>query len=632
MDWKQVFKSIWRNAKPPPKLTGSQWADEYGVVVNGPAAGSRWVTRPPQKAILDAFTHPAIEVIVNKKSARIGWTSITGHVIGYNIHQYPSPIAMVQPTIEDGNNWSKEDLQPLIEQTPELRSRVSESKTRDSKSTITKKHYPGGILHTLGANSARGFRRISVRTMIFDEVDGYPATAGSEGDQITLGIRRTDDYYDRKIGIGSTPTDDGISRVQKEIETTSQGWFFVSCPECGEYHVRLFREPKKPLKLRGKKVPVAYLKWPKGKPEKAAWLCPSCDHLIGHEHNDEQLAGGFWKGEHWLYRNGRYRFLKGFEGRIGFNIWAGYGSSPNTTPAHMASEFLDVKEDPEKLKTFVNTVLGEVWVEPGVAIDEDSLQARAENYGAELPEGVLFLTAWADVQEDRIEYEVIGWNEHEESWSIDYQVLFGDTTQKPVWEELKLGFKQRYKFANGVELPISAMGVDSGYLQKIVFQWVKDFAYKHCYATRGSTSAAAPIIEDPLVRKMRLRKRRKGGQHPQMIGVFEAKTLLFRRLKVRKPGPGYCHFPAHYDREYYEMLTAEKLRTRYVKGFPKKEFYKIRPRNEVLDTRVGNQAVLYLANPKWKKWAEFVKAPAVKTVSSKPKRRGRRIISKGIKR
>ncbi|MBN2702263.1 MAG: phage terminase large subunit family protein [Methylothermaceae bacterium] len=96
-------------------------------------------------------------------------------MIGYHSHQDPCSMLIVQPTGDDTKGWSKDELQPMIEATPVLRAVFPDPKSRASDSTIHKKRYPGGIVHITGAHSARGFHWITVRLVLFDEVDGYPS-------------------------------------------------------------------------------------------------------------------------------------------------------------------------------------------------------------------------------------------------------------------------------------------------------------------------------------------------------------------------------------------------------------------------------------------------------------------------
>jgi phage terminase large subunit GpA-like protein len=576
---------------------------------------------------MDAYNQPEIEWIIVKKSARIGWTSILGHVIGYHIDQNPCSQLIVQPTLDDASSWSKEDLQPIIEETPVLCGKVSEAKTRDSKSTITKKHYAGGVLHIVGANSARGFRRISTRIVNLDEVDGYPLTAGQEGDQVQLAAMRADDYWDRKIGIGSTPTVEHVSRISNEFNSSSRGYFILTCPDCGGEHVRLFREPEKPLKIRGKKFPVSFLRWDKGKPETAKWVCPESGCLIGYDKHRPMIAGGYWLGDDWEWRGKTgFKFLDSFKGKIGFAIWSGYGFSPNSTPAKLAAKFIEVKKDPEELKTFVNLALGEEWREKGETVDDESLKKRCETYAAEVPKGAVILSLAGDVQGDRIEFEVVGWDKDEQSWSIDYQVIPGDTTDSRVWDEFKECLKVTYDHELGGKMSISAIAVDAGYLTSTVQAFVESLNYDYAWAVMGTDGEKRPVTESRLARAMRMRKRQKKNT-AEAIGVDEAKSILMRRLKIDKPGPGYCHFPKGRDDEYFAQLTAEKVVVRYKKGRPVREWVKMRPRNEALDIRNYNLAALRLSNPDWAKWEAHTHQKQQQPAAQAPRRR---VLSRGI--
>lgn len=547
---------------------------------------------------MDAFCHPLVERVTIRKSARIGWTKVIGHIMGYHIHQDPCSMLVVQPTIEDAEGYSKEEVQPMIEETPELLSRVGSAKSRDSGNTITKKRYPGGIMHIIGANSPRGFRRITVRLVLFDEVDGYPATAGSEGDQIKLGEKRSETFWNRKIGIGSTPTIKDMSRVDLSYKKSSKGYLFLKCPECGGEHIRLFRQPDEPIILRDKKVKVSHLHWPEGETEKAAWACPENGCLIGPEKHREMMSDCRWIGEHWEWsKETGFVFHPGFDGHIGMSIWAGYSYSPNSTPSKLAKEFIDVSKDHEQLKTFVNTVLGETWEEKGETVSSHFLLDRREEYKAEVPEGVKVLTMGVDVQGDRIEYEVTGWGEGEESWNVDYRTLYGDPSQDEVWLDLEDAIDELYEHESGEMMPISAIGIDSGYLSSKVYSFVLKQKKDYIFALKGEDGAKRPVVEttDERTRRLRKRKRRGGKIRPEIVGTHEAKMLLYRRLtNVTTPGPGYCHFPMERNEEYFEQLTAEKLVKKIKNGRVFLEWVKKRPRNEALDNRNYAYAALLL--------------------------------------
>jgi len=595
-----VLRRIVSAYKPPPELTVSEWADRYGVLTaESSAEPGRWRSYPYQLAIMDAFSHPLIERVTMMKSARVGFTKIIGHVIGYHMHMDPCSMMVVQPTIDDAEGWSKEDLQPMLTATPVLRRLVPEAKSRTSVNTITKKAFPGGFLHIVGANSARGFRRITVRLVLFDEVDGYPPTAGQEGDQIKLGTRRAETFWNRKIAIGSTPTVAGISRIEEHFECSSRGYFVLTCPDCGGEHVRGFRAddvPEQRIEIRGEEIHVSYLTWPDGEPQKAAWTCPDCGVLIGHDRHDAIMRRGYWKGDHWEWRDGKFEFLDGFDGHIGFHIWAGYSYSPNATPAHIAKEYLESRQDDDQLKTFVNTVLGRCWEERGETIDGHMLIQRREAFKAPCPSGVTVLTAGLDVQSDRVEAEVVGWGEGEQAWSIDHVILPGDPSRPEVWEDVADLLRSAYRHESGMDLTISGACIDSGYLTGHVYRFVREFRQSWVWPVKGMAGEGRPIVQPYTSRLQMLRKQRKRSQ-AEIVGVDEAKQLMYRKLAT----PGLIHFPMERDLEYFEQLTAEKLVIRYKRGRPVREWHQIRPRNEVLDCWIYALAALRLLDPDLRK-------------------------------
>jgi phage terminase large subunit GpA-like protein len=306
--------------KPPERLTLSQWADRFAFLsAESSAEAGRWRTLPYQKGMMDAFTDPSVEQITVMKSARVGYTKMVNHAIGFHIHQDPCPIMVVQPTIEDAQGYSKEEIAPMIRDTPVLRGVVSDAKAKDGANTILGKAFPGGTLSLVGANSPRGFRRVSRRVVLFDEVDGYPASAGTEGDQIKLGIRRTEYYWNRKIVAGSTPTVKDFSRIERMFNESDQRRYFVPCPDCG--HMQYLK--------------WSHLRWRDNNPETAHYVCEECGVCIEHRHKRWMVERGEWRPT--APGNGKH---------AGFHIWAAYSYSPNATWSHLVAEFLEAKTNP----------------------------------------------------------------------------------------------------------------------------------------------------------------------------------------------------------------------------------------------------------------------------------------------
>lgn len=512
----------------------------------------RWRSIPYQVGMMNAFTDPDVERVTVMKSARVGYTKCLNWVIGYHMHYDPCAILCVQPTIEDAAGYSKDEIAPMCRDVPALDGLVSDG-YKDSSNTILKKMFPGGSLNLVGANSARGFRRLTCRVVLFDEVDGYPPTAGEEGDQIALGVRRSDTFWNRKIGIGSTPTVAGLSRVERSFAQSDMRRYYVPCPHCHAYQVLKWSQ----------------MKWPSGEPEKAQYECEACRELIDHQH------------KRWMVERGEWRSEAPFKGHAGFHIWAAYSYSPNASWGKLAEEWVAAQTDPEALKTFVNTVLGEPWVEQGETVSHTMLFERRETYRAPVPNGSV-LTAGVDVQDDRVEGEIVAWGDGEESWSVEYFRLFGDPAREELWDALRQKLGRTWLRVDGHQLDVRCVAIDSGgHFTDEVYQWSRKHGVRWAIPIRGAPEPGKPIAAFPR----QLNQKR---VYLTTVGTDTAKELLYRRLKVEEPGPGYCHFPRRqeYDSEYFQQLTAEKAVTKYRHGRPHVVWEKLRPRNEALDCRV----------------------------------------------
>ncbi len=522
---------------------------------------------------MDAITDTRVERVSVMKSSRIGYTKMLDAMVGYYMHQDPCPIMVVQPTVEDAEGYSKEELAPMMRDCPVLATLMPVA-ARDSHNTILHKIYPGGSLSVVGANSGRGFRRVSRKVLALDEVDAYRASAGTEGDPIRLAIMRTVSYWDRKIVAGSSPGVAGVSRIAELFEDGDQRRYFVPCPQCG--HMA-------PLVFRGDGGHV--MKWTEGKPEEAFFACQANGCVIEHKDKRSMVERGEW------------RTAAPFHGHASFHIWAAYSYSPNATWGQLATEFVEAsKGGPEKLKTFVNTVLGETWQERGDAPDWQRLYERREAYPiATVPAPVLFLTAGVDVQRDRLVWEVVGWGDDKQSWSIDAGVLPGDTAGEEVWTKLDALLARSWPGADGVMHAIGMMGVDAGFQTQTVYNWARRYPMSRVIACKG-VSTAKVLIGSPSAVDVNVRgKRLARGYKVWPIGVDVAKAELYGWLRLATPTkesglpfpPCYCHFP-EYGEDYFKQITAEHLvPTVTRRGFVRLEWHTLPNReNHHLDARV----------------------------------------------
>lgn len=555
-DFDAILSRAKRALKPPERLSLSEWADRHFRLSSETAAEpGRWKTLPYQREIMDSITDPEVEQVSLMKSARIGYTLMMSAAIGYFIEHEPSSILVVQPTVDDAKGFSKETIAPMLRDVPvlsrtALRSREERAPgPKDSSNTIQHKTFPGGVLSLVGANSGTGFRRISRRVVMFDEVDAYPPSAGSEGDPVRLGMKRSQAFWNRKAILGSTPLTAGTSRIEEAFERGDQRRFHVPCPHCDHFDFLTFSEREDG---RGH-----VMRWPEDEPEAAYFECGGCHEAIEHRDKRAIVERGRWVADN----------HDAPRGHRSFHIWAAYGYSPNSTWGHIAKEFLEAKEaGPLKLKTFINTVLGETWQDRGEAPEWERLYHRREHYPiGTVPDGVLFLTCGVDVQKDRFVFEVVGWGEGKESWSIDAGAVYVDTSNsKAARAELDGLLARVFVGEDGVRHPVQRLAIDSGYNTQEVYNWARRHPISRVMACKGVSGAKAllglPSPVDIDSRGRRLRRSYKVWP----VGVDVAKKELYGWLKLDHPEggegfpPGWCHFPEYAD-SYFKELTAEHL-------------------------------------------------------------------------
>ena len=552
---------------PPKKLSLSQWANEYAYLsVESSAEGGRWRTLPYQKGIMDAVTDPEIEQISVMKSARVGYSKILNHIIAFHIHNDPCPIMIVQPTIEDATGYSKEEIAPMLRDTKCLQGLVSDAKAKDGQNTLLQKLFPGGNLTLVGANSPRGFRRVSRRIVLFDETDGYPASAGTEGDQIKLGIKRTEFFANRKIVAGSTPTVKDFSRIEKLFNQTDQRRYYVPCPKCNH---------------------MQYLKWAnfecfENDPNTTIYKCEKCNHHIPHTK------------KRWMVERGEWRATAPYNGKhVGFHIWAAYSYSPNASWSNLMEEYLACKNDQEQLKTFINVTLGEVYEdEYHTKASADGLLKRAadEKYKEGIPpKEVLILTLGIDVQDDRLSMSVIGFGRNEEMFLVDRKVIYGSPARADLWAQLDEVLQGKYTNEDGKELKIDSAAIDTGgHFTQETYQYVREREQLGLIGIKGMGQKGKPPLGKISKVDINFRgKVLKRGLSLYPVGVDMIKTTLHNKLKDAEVGHGYIHFYPTTKPAYFEELTAERQILKHKNGYQERVWVKKKNQaNEALDEMV----------------------------------------------
>lgn len=578
----KLFHMIAKIMAPPPLIKISEWADMFRILSAGASAEpGRWITSRAeyQREIMDALNDSECTKIVIMSSAQVGKTEIILNIIGYYIDYDPSPILVIQPTETMAETFSKDRLAKMIRDTPSLSSKISSAKSRDSENTILHKTFPGGHITMIGANAPSGLASRPIKILLCDEVDRYPASAGTEGDPVDLAEKRTTTFWNKKIVMVSTPTIKNASRIEIDYNESSKEKWNVTCPCCGQF------QP---------------FEWPRLRFSDAKMKCKYCE---------EYFSETEWKQQpgKWIAENDN-RKVRGFHLNEMASPWKSWREI--IKDYQKAWKTFKKTGNPQMLKVWINTALGETWEEKGEVADDTTLVNRRVLYNADLPEGTVLVTTGIDVQDDRFEIEVVGWGNGYESWGIMTDKIYGDleNSDEP-WKKLEQYLDKEFFFSNGNSLLIAASCIDTGgHHTTKTYKWLKKMTAKgkRVYGIKGMGGTGLPFIYKISTNNSEKVK-------IFILGVDEGKDTLMARLTLKESGPGYCHFPLNaekgYDEEFLKGFTSEQKVTRLnKKGKPEVAWVKRSGiRNEPLDMRNYATAAVEILNPNWKLLEQKVK-------------------------
>lgn len=551
----QLACSVFAYYAPPEDLTVPEWAEKYRVLSreNSAEAGP-WRNRRTPYLIepMRAFTDPAVRHITVVASSQVGKSELELNIIGYIIDQDPSSILYVQPTLDDAKKFSRQRVSPMIRDTPTLRRKVADVKSRDGGNTILQKQFPGGLISIVGSQAASGLASLPARYIIGDERDRWAVSAGTEGDPWDLAVARTTTYYNAKLVDVSTPTIRGASAIQTTYEAGTMEHWCYQCPDCGEWSEIRFDDIKFDFRevQTGRKRDYDITS--------VQWACPHCGVLQAEDKMRTQPT-------RWIADNPDALTISGHRS---FKISA--FASPWVPWTSIVYRFLTSKSDPQKLKVFYNTVIGEWWEERGDVLDPEEALSRREPYGetpsgapADMPPGAILLTMGVDVQDDRLEYEIVGHGHYRETWGVKYGMIMGDPDEAAVWQRLDELLQHDFVRADGKALRVRLAFVDSGghKTQSVYYQTL--LRRPRVFAIKGKGGEGVPYTRPPSKVKIVVGGRNLGTAWLYTIGVDEGKADIMASMRVREPGPRCCHYPlnpaAGYDLRYFEGLLSERL-------------------------------------------------------------------------
>ena len=588
---KNVLKKTFEAFKPPPRLTVTEWADEYRMLSSEASAmaGKYYSSFAPyQQGIMDSLTDRKIKRTVLMCSAQVGKSEILLNMTGYIMSYNPSPLLVMLPTLSMAQAWSKERLAPMLRDTPILRGKVKDPRSREANNTTLSKQYPGGFINIIASNSPSSISSRPVKVVLMDEVSRFGETA--EGSSVELAIKRTTAFPNAKIVMVSTPTIKDHCQIETQYEMSNKSQYYVPCQHCNHKQT----------------LDWSRVIYDEENTEVVNIACESCGGLMEESKKTWMLKRGEWIAEH------------DDRSTAGFHINELY--SPFRTWKETVDDYLNAKQNPEMMKVWVNTALGLPYEGEHEKIEAEDLEGKVERFDEKLiPERSLFMTAGIDTQLDRLEVSTMSWGvtesgEPDEVFVISHKIFWGLTSDRQVWRELDEYLKTTFTTEDGRKLKIASACVDTGGSStQSVYYYLRGKARRKIFGIKGSSEQGKPLVNKPtFIQRYNI---------PLfVIGVDTGKDWLYARLKA----DNLIHFSDSLDPEYFLQLASEKKKVIMRNGRQTFRYVKTRKRNETLDCFLYSMTAKEILNPNYEKMLARKDKPVKKDDDEQPKRPMRR--------
>jgi phage terminase large subunit GpA-like protein len=634
-----LFADLARLARPETELTVSEFVDRYRVVAaeSGSPFPGPWRTDrvPYLREPMDCLhpDHPSRRITL-KASAQVGKSEVGVCWFCFIVDRAPGPMLTVLPTGAEATKYNRVKIQPTVDASPRIRSRVSPENSRDEgASTTAFKRFSGGFNQIVTASSSKGLQMVSIRWLVLDEVSSYLRDVDGRGSPSSQARARQKAFGDlaKELAI-STPGMAGECEISDLFDASDRRRFYVPCPHCGDFGL---------LKYEAMLAPSA------STANRAAFVCEGCGGVLEEGHKGAMVTGGRWVPT-WVPDDAEpvptvipaaqieAYAVPPCSGRVagrepGYAIWSAY--SPMESWSDIFARGQAARADPAMLKVFTQQDLGEPYEPKNDTPDwEKLLGARQPWKRGVVPWPASVLTGFIDVQGNRFEWGLWAWGEGFQGWLVDRGVIAHAYTEDEAWVAIDALTSRRWPTAGGGEVDVMQWGIDTGAFTQALYDRV---GRRHTLlATKGDNRpSAAPL------KKGRADLRSHSGRpiagkrlNLAFVGNFDLKLSVYEGLRSLVAGPdsagtyrpGTLHLPDWVGEDELRQLTAEvlidpreyeagaanKRRGALIKTGERREWRK-KPHqaNEALDIVVGARALAWgegagqLTNSEWQERA-----------------------------
>lgn len=616
-----MLRRVFAELAPPPPMSLIEWSEEHRILskeeTNDYPGAYSLENTPALRGILAACGEKRVRRVIVQKAAQQGYTAgVVCNVLGYHVHWEPCVQVVMFPREKSAKDFDAEKFAPMVRATPVLAKRIK-LKSRSEGNSTTRKHYAGGLIKFVASNSPADVKSTSARIRIVEEPDDTNKDVKGQGNAIALLRERGKTIRNSFELIGGTPTAKGASEIEKEMRTTDQRRFLVTCHHCGERHEVEWEHvviPGAALTADELAAPDIDQRYPvrevygRARFEEAYYACPHC--------------GGIWTDDERIANIRAAARVEPFYG------WEPTAESPDpgfycnemqsvfdgSRVPVLAEKFLRAQHlmdhgDPTEMVAFWNATRGRCWEYSGELPEEDELRKRAEAYAEwSVPAGALEPLLSVDVQHDRLAVQCWVEGRGEEKWLTYWGELYGQTVvaHQGAWIELEQMLTRSVLHATGAQLPIAACGIDcsDGQTSDASYAFVRrhNRPGRPVLALKGAADAEGRVEiwtpPKPIDPNNRATKASRHGVQIHIVGTAKAKDLILGwaqeggRVRLTGNGPGRMHWYEGVRADFYEQLLSEiKVPSR---TNPKRRTWKPRTdrHQEGLDCAVYN---LYLS-------------------------------------
>lgn len=585
-DWQTQLNEWWAGAwTPPAQLNPWQWAEEEleFSARSSPYPGRfRSSLTPYIRGPLEAFREPVVRRITLCWSAQSAKTTCLLVALAYCVSQDPGPALVVQSSESAARSFSKNRLQPLIQDCPALARHMSGKKHDFNALEMLLDRM---TVYLQGAGSPAQLAMRPIRYLFADEIDKWLDDSDREADALSLALERTKSYRNNKQVLASTPTNEQ-GPIWQSYLAGSQEAFFLPCTHCGSLFAFEWSQLKWPETTNKEQIQTeTYLE------------CPHCQAVLSEKDKCRMLQAGEWIAQN----------PEAPRSHRSFHLNELY--SPLTRWGDLVLKFLQANQESKtgnmgSLHNFINSSLAEPWVEDEhreTKPPEEIMALCDDRQPGQVPdEGVIALTAGVDTQDNGFWYVIRAWGAGLSSWLI----LEGFVPDLESLATVLWG--SSYEDSQGKRYIVNRAFIDSGgHRTEEVYSFCR--RNPKAKAVKGEQRLYGQPWKVSVIDKVHGRDGKAypipGGMQLIRLDTNHFKDLLAGKLNVPQGQEGEFRLYAGPSRDYVQHMTSEYQDE---KGLWRKS----RKRNDLWDCEVYALAVAEVIGVRFWKAEERKSKPA----------------------